>query len=67
MQSLRVTPEEAKSLADAGRAIFLDVRGPAAWQEATEQIPGSQRMTYDEVGSRVSDPGPEKEIIAYCT
>jgi rhodanese-related sulfurtransferase len=67
MKPLRISAQEAKALADAGRAIFLDVRSPQAWSDATEQIPGSQRITYDEVAGRVSDPGPDKEIIAYCT
>jgi rhodanese-related sulfurtransferase len=67
MDGLRVTAEKAKALADAGKAVFLDVRSPDAFRTADEQIPGSYHLNVGEVAGRVHDPGPDKEIIAYCT
>jgi 3-mercaptopyruvate sulfurtransferase SseA len=61
----RVTLEEAKTALDEGKAVFLDVRGPAAFEAG--RIPGSLLIPVNEMETRWNELDPEDWIITYCT
>ena len=61
----RVSVEDAKTAFDEGKAIFLDIRGPAVYDAG--HIPGAVLVTIDEVESRLREFDKEKWIITYCT
>ena len=61
----RVTIEEAKTAFDEGKAVFLDVRGPAAFEAG--RIPGSLLIPINEMETRWNELDPEDWIITYCT
>ena len=61
----RVTLEEAKKALDLGQAVFLDVRGPAAFDGG--HIPGSKLIPVIEIENRLNELNPNDWIITYCT
>ena len=61
----RVTIGDAKAALDAGTAVFVDVRGPAAF--AAGHIPGSRLIPLNELESRWNELDPNDWIITYCT
>jgi rhodanese-related sulfurtransferase len=70
MEGLRVDPKDVRAIRDAGGEVaILDVRSPAAWEEATEQVPRSIRLTLDELEGRLERLPADRraEIVAYCT
>ena len=44
-----------------------DARSPHAWATAERQIPGSIRITVDELPARLSDVPRGLPIVTYCT
>jgi rhodanese-related sulfurtransferase len=61
----RVTLADAKSAYDSGTAVFLDVRGDAAFQQ--NHIPGAVAIDVTEIPTRISELKPDDWIIPYCT
>lgn len=62
----RISPEEAKKLVDAGKAIIIDVRGPDAYKLA--HIKGSLEYGLSKIEQKDFSGLPKnKQIIAYCT
>ena len=61
----RVTIEEAKTAFDEGKAVFLDVRGPAAFEAG--RIPGSLLIPVNEMETRWNELDLADWIITYCT
>jgi rhodanese-related sulfurtransferase len=49
------------------RVVFVDTRSPKAFEEATEQIPGSVRMKADDVDQRGAELPAGPITVAYCT
>jgi len=65
---LRITPAEAKSLVDAGKALILDVVAPELRSHMRRQIAGAVRIEPEEFSARYQELLPrDKQIIAYCT
>lgn len=65
--NIRLTPSQAKTRLDAGRAILLDVVQPHAWADLDRVVAGSVRMPPEDVERRYRELPSEREIIAYCT
>ena len=62
----RISPEEAKKLVDAGKAVIIDVRGPDAYKLA--HIKGSLEYGLSKIEQKDFSGLPKnKRIIAYCT
>ncbi len=57
----------ADALRRGERVVYVDARSPKAWDAATEQIPGSIRITADEIASRADELPPAAVTVAYCT
>ena len=65
---LRISPKEAKSRFDDGRAVILDVVSPVSWARLRRQIAGAIRIKPEEFSRRYQELLPrDKQIIAYCT
>jgi rhodanese-related sulfurtransferase len=47
--------------------VFVDTRSPAAWDEATEQIPGSHRVPPDRAAEIADQLPPGALTVTYCT
>lgn len=61
----RISLEDAKAALDKGQAVFLDVRGSAAW--AAEHVPGALVIPVTEIETRWRELDPNDWIITYCT
>lgn len=61
----RVTLKNTKKAFDQGQAVFLDVRGPAAFEAS--HIPGSVLIPVNELETRWNELNPDDWIITYCT
>ncbi len=61
----RVSLEEAKAAFDAKTALFIDVRGDAAY--AISHIPGALDIPYSQVETSLKGFDPNQWIIPYCT
>lgn len=61
----RITAEEAKKGFDAGRVIFVDSRGDAAFNE--EHLPGSISIPFGSTEDKYSQLPKGKKIITYCS
>jgi rhodanese-related sulfurtransferase len=62
-----VSPEKARKLFDAGRAVFVDSRNPAAWASAAMKLPGAIRIPVDEAAARLDELPRDRVVITYCT
>jgi rhodanese-related sulfurtransferase len=58
-----VTPAEARARAQTG-ALLLDVREPAEWR--TGHAPGAIHLPLGQLGARLAELPPDREIIAVC-
>jgi rhodanese-related sulfurtransferase len=67
MDSLRISPEEAKRKLDRNEAVFIDTRNPVAWGESEVRIPNAIRLLHDELSEHLNELPKNREIIAYCT
>ena len=61
----RVSLERAKAALDSGTAVFVDVRGAAAYD--ISHIPSSLSIPLGELEERISELDPNQWIITYCT
>lgn len=68
MEPTKITIQAVKQRLDRGESLlFVDSRSPAAWAEATSQIPGSIRVPPDEVQQHLQEIPRGQPIITYCT
>lgn len=61
----RIGAPEAKRLVDAGKALIVDVRGPAEYE--TEHIAGAISIPNWMIVDRTGELPKDRLIIAYCT
>lgn len=61
----RITAENAKKEFDAGRAVFVDSRGEAAWK--AERLPGALEISLNSPEDKYSQLPKGKKIIIYCS
>lgn len=61
----RISLEEAKKDFDAGKTIFIDTRGEAAYKN--EHIKGAINISMDMVEAKYKEIPKDKKIIAYCS
>lgn len=61
----RITPEEAKKDFDAGRAIFVDSRGDAAFND--EHLPDALSIPAGSTEDKYAQLPKGKKIIVYCS
>jgi rhodanese-related sulfurtransferase len=69
MPIARITVAElATRLARGERATFVDARSASAYPSATEQLPGSVRISPDADAAKLAAPLPRDSLtVAYCT
>lgn len=60
----RIGVAEARTLADAGEAILVDVRTQATYEQ--EHIQGALSLPLDQVAQRIAELSGEAQIIFYC-
>jgi hypothetical protein len=62
----RMTPQELKSLLDAGeKVIIVDTRSRASYEAS--HIAGAGSIPYGEIGSRYRELPKGPKIVLYCT
>jgi len=62
----RITPEQLRSLMDAGAPpVIFDVRAPVA-REATGMVPGAIATDLGGIAGRARDLPPEARVVVYC-
>jgi len=68
MEPTKLTANEVKRRMDSGeRIVFLDTRGPEAWDKSDVKIPGAIRVPANEVTQHLSEIPRDATIITYCT
>ena len=64
----RITPDDIKRRRAAGETfVFLDVRNPQAWSQASTKLPGAIRVTSDDFDSAIASLPKDTPIVTYCT
>lgn len=61
----RVSAAEAKTAADAGKAVIVDVRDPDSYESA--HITGALLIPLTELPKRLNELDKDAWIITYCT
>jgi hypothetical protein len=61
----RISVADAKKALDAGKAVLVDVRGPASYDQ--EHAKGALSLPLYELPNRMGELPKDKQIIAYCT
>jgi rhodanese-related sulfurtransferase len=61
----RITPAEAKALADAGKAVFLDVRSIEQYKET--HVANAMHIPVTLVQGEIPYLPKDKMIVTYCT
>lgn len=69
MEIPRISPQQVADRIRRGeQVVFLDSRSPAAFEQATDQIPGSIRVPPAEIDAHLADvPRSDRLIVSYCT
>ncbi len=68
MEIPRLTPRQVVERLDQGEPLaFVDARSETAYQQATEQLPGSFRIAPGTSQPRVDDLPRGATVITYCT
>jgi rhodanese-related sulfurtransferase len=66
-EPVRVSPEEAWRLVQAGRApVFLDTRNARHYAQSDVQIPGSLYIRRDQLEARIGEVPRDRPVVAYC-
>jgi rhodanese-related sulfurtransferase len=66
-EPVRVSPEEAWRLVEAGRApIFLDTRNARHYERSDVQIPGSLYIRREQLEARIGEVPRGRPVVAYC-
>jgi rhodanese-related sulfurtransferase len=60
----RLEPEEARRLIASNEVTVLDVRGDEQWLE--KRIAGSERVSEDDLESRLSDLDEDRDLLIVC-
>jgi rhodanese-related sulfurtransferase len=64
----RIAPEDVLTAMHRGeRIVFVDARSEKAWSTATEQIPGSIRISPDDIDRHAGQVPGGAMVVAYCT
>lgn len=61
----RISASEAKALADAGRAVFIDVRDVESYRAG--HIPGALQIPLQYVPGEIPWFPKDRKLIPYCT
>jgi 3-mercaptopyruvate sulfurtransferase SseA len=61
----RITPAEARTAFERGRAIIVDVRGEDSYKAG--HIKGARWINLNDIGSRAGELPRDKMIITYCS
>src|SRR5688500_3882340 len=61
----RISVADAKKAIDSGKAVLVDVRSAAAYQQ--EHPKGAISLPTPEIAARMSELPKDKQIITYCT
>jgi rhodanese-related sulfurtransferase len=61
----RISIEETQTKLQQGQALLVDVRSRAAYDK--EHALGAISMPESEVGSRLGELSPGKDLVLYCT
>ena len=64
---LRIAPEKAKAMVEAGQALFLDVVASSVYPLMHMAIAGAIRIAPEELADRVDELPRSTAIITYCT
>jgi len=64
---LRITPQKAKAMVEAGKALFLDVVSSSVYPLMRKAIAGAIRIAPEELADRVEELPRSTTIITYCT
>ena len=69
METPRISPQAvAERIRGGEQVVFLDARSPTAFEQATDQIPGSIRVPPGETDEHLAElPGGDPLVVAYCT
>ena len=62
---LRITPERAKAMVEAGQAFFLDVVASSVYPLMHKAIAGAIRIAPEELADRVEELPKSTMIITY--
>jgi rhodanese-related sulfurtransferase len=66
-EPVRVSPEEAWRLVEAGRApVFLDTRNARHYERSDVQIPGSLYIRREQLEARIGEVPRGRPVVAYC-
>jgi membrane protein DedA with SNARE-associated domain/rhodanese-related sulfurtransferase len=64
----RITPQELKTMLDAGQDVMVvDVREPIDFEAEPAIIPGALHLTTEELEQRHREIPRERDIVLYCT
>ena len=64
----RITADHLKRLMDSGEQLtVLDTRSADSWKSSNVQIPGSKRVSPDDVQEHLSEIPRDRLVVAYCT
>ncbi len=64
----RISPEELDALLSSSQApVVLDVRSRSQYERAEGQIPGSIRVTTDEIAEWAKGQEKDRLVVTYCT
>jgi hypothetical protein len=66
-EELGITVERAKALRDQGLAVFLDARSSEDWARSAVHLPGSLRLSPEQVVPLAPQWPKGASVIAYCT
>lgn len=61
----RISVSDAKALTDAGKAILVDVRSKAAYDQS--HAAGAVSIPEAEMGARLNELPRDKDVVLYCT
>jgi rhodanese-related sulfurtransferase len=68
MEPERITISDIKAMMDRGEHLFfVDSRSPASWSSSSIKIPGSVRITAEDMINHLNEIPRDLTIITYCT
>jgi rhodanese-related sulfurtransferase len=64
----RISPEDVLDAMRRGeRIVFVDARSENSWSTAMEQVPGSIRISPDDIDRSAGQVPGGATVVAYCT
>jgi rhodanese-related sulfurtransferase len=68
MEPERITVSDVNLRMDRGEKLFfVDSRSPASWSSSSVKIPGSVRITAEDMINHLDEMPHDLTIITYCT